>query len=709
TGSISLLDECANLETWGAGCAIGGACDNNGACSSCATESACSTQCGTAACSWNAETTYGQEFFWDNLLLNITDADTTSPYFTVIPSNLTIEYRNLINSGVFEFTDETSPDSIWINWTDYFTINSSNAITNSSSVPIGIYEINVSINDTSGNTNETSYRLTVSQNTEDCAIFFNESSPLEYPGVFTVASNCTTAFTLKRNDTIILNNSEQALAVGAYNFSVFRTDDLNYSNIYYAVDFVLQDTTPPTWSNVLTFNPTSYLDNHTILNITWSGSPSIIVIEGNWSGSAENYTMDNVGAGVYGYSAVLGTGAYYWISYANDSFGNANNTDTTIFAINKAASVVAVYLNTTRQNKTLTNGTLANFTCDMVTPGTSQTMSMWTNYSGGSFSQYNAGSSPLTNISILNAVGLFNITCNWSGNTNYSADSETGLLNVSASSIPNVLSPIVNLTNPLDDYYYSQVPNSVNFTWNVTDGDTDFINCSMYLNTRYQNSVNCTNGTNCNLTILEWYVGTYTWNITCNDSANVGNSNSYYTLRVSTPGSAENPSYGGSSSRGWAPVIQPSAPEEGEPNILYIGDLKKTSREVKTKDNIFFNYKGEEHKVEIISVSEDKIRVKISSEPQYVDLNLGEFKEIDLDKDGIFDIWIRFISYVNGKAEVEFEPIEELEEPVEEPQENLWLKLKDTFIANAIFVTGVIFFILLIVIVIRIRNKQASR
>jgi hypothetical protein len=54
-----------------------------------------------------------------------------------------------------------------------------------------------------------------------------------------VWTNCSTLFTLRRNGTIISNNSEQRLLAGFYNFSFLRTDTQNYSLIYNEAPFTI--------------------------------------------------------------------------------------------------------------------------------------------------------------------------------------------------------------------------------------------------------------------------------------------------------------------------------------------------------------------------------------------------------------------------------------------------------------------------------------
>jgi len=90
--------------------------------------------------------------------------DATSPYFITIPENTTITYPE--GFGVqFNATDNIEFDTYAINWTTLFTINSTGYLKNSTTIGVGVYEINVIINDTSNNINSTTYKVTVNKGT----------------------------------------------------------------------------------------------------------------------------------------------------------------------------------------------------------------------------------------------------------------------------------------------------------------------------------------------------------------------------------------------------------------------------------------------------------------------------------------------------------------------------------------------------------------
>ncbi|MGY4884739.1 MAG: hypothetical protein ACP5NZ_04140, partial [Nanobdellota archaeon] len=182
----------------------------------------------------------------------------------------------------------------------------------------GYYNFTVQRTDTQNYTSISDTQFfTVNQNPENCWILYNETSPLEYPSHFSVWANCTTSFTLYRNGTEISNNSEQALGVSAYNFSLQRIDTQNYSINYNQSEFRVVDTTFPliefgltspknnskfarTWIYVdasvteaneknITFN--LYFSNYTILN---SSTYTDLRREINWTNLLEGIYYFNI-------------------------------------------------------------------------------------------------------------------------------------------------------------------------------------------------------------------------------------------------------------------------------------------------------------------------------------------------------------------------------------------------------------------------------
>lgn len=245
-------------------------------------------------------------------------ADTTAPYFTTIPNNATLTYREQLGV-LFIGTDETALDSYSVNDTD-FIINSTGWLSNNSILAVGQYELNISINDSSGNTNSTAYRITVNQNTEDCGVFWNTTSPVTYGEILNVQTNCTSAYTLYLNGSAVTNNSEQNLGGGLWNLSVFRTDDTNYSNIYHEELMLVNQATP---SLTLSSNESWAITNGTLTEISGTGCPSqLTCLLYNDSGVISNPFTDTFD--------IVGSYNFWYNTTGNTNYTTSEETNTLV-------------------------------------------------------------------------------------------------------------------------------------------------------------------------------------------------------------------------------------------------------------------------------------------------------------------------------------------------------------------------------------------
>ncbi|MFW6172448.1 MAG: LamG domain-containing protein, partial [Elusimicrobiota bacterium] len=184
----------------------------------------------------NYSNTYIEEEF-------VVTGDTEDPKFTVIPEDDTIEYKKEWGGVDFDATDDVEFANYSVNNTD-FEINTTGYLDVLTNLSVGAYILNISINDTSGNTNQTEYILTINQNTDVFGVFFNETSPITYPELFYSYTNISSDYTFLLNNSPITNASTQKLGAGVYNFSVFRDDTTNYSFTYAEEEFVVNKATP---------------------------------------------------------------------------------------------------------------------------------------------------------------------------------------------------------------------------------------------------------------------------------------------------------------------------------------------------------------------------------------------------------------------------------------------------------------------------------
>ncbi len=257
----------------------------------------------------------------DAVLVNNTLRDLTYP----AGINVTFSESNSVDGDV---TYNLFRDSINIDAEDNVLIN------------LSVGTFNYTLN-TTGGTNYTSnvsldtFLVTISQNSGACDVLFNETSPVTFPEVFTVFSNCNSAFVLTRNGTVISNNSVQALAVGAYNFSVQRTDTVNYSNIYDEEVFVVSgaETQAP---NVTIFSPTNITFTTTtiLFNVSAVDTAGISLCWYSLNGGTTNNTMSNPGGDFWNATnSSMDQGGHTSLFFCNDTLGNLNNTEQVTFTV----------------------------------------------------------------------------------------------------------------------------------------------------------------------------------------------------------------------------------------------------------------------------------------------------------------------------------------------------------------------------------------
>jgi hypothetical protein len=432
----------------------------------------------------------------NTIYFTIDIADTTPPTFTTIPDNASISYGTNWSGVKFSATDETGFDTFVVNDTR-FTINSTGFLDENLILGVGSYLLNITINDTSNNINWNLYQLNVTPNTEICQVLFNETSPLTYPQTFLVWANCTSEFTLYRNGTLILNNSEQALAVGTYNFSMQRTDTQNYSNNYNETLFTISpapDTTNPIIEITYPVNNTNSTDYGLNVNFTYSDN---VAIDSCWW--SDDYGVTNnsnptclnlTGSWVEGLNNI-------WV-YVNDTSGNEARDEITFRIDTTPPYFTSIANQTIMENETLS-----------YTPTASDSgvgLSSW-EINDTSMISINYATGEITNTSAL-IIGFYtyNITIN---DTLNNKNSTIWTLNITG--LPDTTPPYFTTIPSNATLFYNNESLGVYFVATDLVGfDTFSVNDTRFI-------INST-GYLSNATILG--AGVYELNITINDTSN---------------------------------------------------------------------------------------------------------------------------------------------------------------------------------------------
>jgi hypothetical protein len=192
------------------------------------------------------------------------------------------------------------------------------------------------------------------------------------------------------------------------------------ANISVAIDH------PPFWSNNQSSIVATYSQStQSYFNITWGDDAGVskVYLESNYSGSAQNYSMNLISGGatngVYNYSAILPAGTWYWKSHANDTANQWNSSDTWSFTIDKATPILTLI---TSPAWTVINGTQTNVSCSADTAQVTPLL-----YRNG------------TNVSNPDvqtfAIGTYNYICNNTATQNYTSTSSSNTLIVTAKNI----------------------------------------------------------------------------------------------------------------------------------------------------------------------------------------------------------------------------------------------------------------------------------
>jgi hypothetical protein len=96
----------------------------------------------------------------------------------------------------------------------------------------------------------------------------------------------------------------------------------------------------------------------------------------------------------------------------------------------------------------------------------------------------------------------------------------------------------------------------------------------------------------------------------------------------------------------------------GNKNVSDNKLIEGVAVEVGESDVVKFNLNEEKHGMMINFVGDDSVDLTISSEPINISLKINEIKEVDLNNDGAFDIKIKLVSIIEGKATIAFQKIE---------------------------------------------------
>lgn len=161
--------------------------------------------------------------------------------------------------------------------------------------------------------------------------------------------------------------------------------------------------------------------------------------------------------------------------------------------------------------------------------------------------------------------------------------------------------------------------------------------------------------------------GTFTTSCTIIDYAgNVAVVSDTYTVSGSGSNGASSGGGSGSSAVSWTKTVPQASTELSETTAV--------AQNLGSRERVALKVGGQTHHVGVVSLTSSSAVVEVSSEPQRMTLSVGEEKMFDVDGNGYYDLVVKLISIVSGKANVEIKAVNVMvEQPVaeetsEEPQ-----------------------------------------
>ncbi|MFW5793892.1 MAG: Ig-like domain-containing protein [Bacillota bacterium] len=376
---------------------------------------------------------------------------------------------------------------------DYKLYRDGVEVSNPDAVVLGAGTYNYVYNSTGGanysaNDSIDSFELVVNQDTSACDVLFNETSPLTWNDKFRLYTNCDSDFTLYRNGSVIANNSEQDLSANYYNFTVIRTDSVNYSNIQDTEYFTIEQA-----SNTATLTITPSLSEtygtETTASCSVDYGTAQLFRDGVLVSNPETTTL---AAGSYDYVCNVS---------GNENYTTASDSDTLV--IGQETGEVYTYLDNSRDNITINQGESIWINGSLIT-GQFGSLNLTIDGEQINYSE----SENISNYYTFNDLGEFEIKTNYSGNTNYTSVSESWFVTVQDSSAPTI-----NIVYPVDGINYTSLTLDLNYTSSDDNGDK----CWYSNNNGVTNSSPISFGTN--FTEVIGTEGSNTWIVYCNDSS----------------------------------------------------------------------------------------------------------------------------------------------------------------------------------------------
>jgi len=408
-------------------------------------------------------------------------------------------------------------------------------------------------------------------------------------GVLGIGCLSQISCTLFRANNSVSNPENVTLAAGTWHYVYNSSGNTNYSNLSVSNDLTINQTGIKA---SLSSSAGWTYDVGTSTNITFSesnagdGDVSYDIFRDGSSVNAGE--LINLSAGVYSY--ILNT-------TGGQNYTSNSSMDSQTLTINQLSSSVQLYINGSRSNTTILNGTSLWLNASRVAGDENVTI-----YVNGT-AVNSSNSANTINYYTFSAIGNHNVTAIYYNSTNYTFSSETYYIDVEGLQV-TINSPTGDATP--GDVTFNVSLNTIGYCLYSIDAGTTNVTMSTTDNSTFYNTSTLT-------------AGTYTANYYCNDTiGNVNNSESI-TFTLSTPVS---PGGGGGGGGGAAIPLQLFTIDKDLIHVVV--KQKETERETLTIKNTGSSV------LNVTINSTELSRYLIISEESFV-LKKGESKTVNVD------------------------------------------------------------------------------
>jgi len=459
------------------------------------------------------------------------------------------------------------------------------------------------------------------------------------------------------------NQSEIKQAINETGIAVdFSGTTINHLNIYNA--FLELDNIAP---NVALIYPTNNKFNLT-LNQTFSCNATDWQLKNIslhiWNSSGLFFNETKNVSGIFNssiFNAALSYGIFTWNCLVSDNESNRAyaSSNFTLFVENITVSLLNPLNNTQKKVN-------SSFNCSAETESSKVISNITFRLWNSSALVYNltqsfSGSTNSTNFSY-----NFSYEGNYFWNCKaYNNESEFDNGDVNFTFVYDITPPNISLYEPSDGSSYTSNSQSITFSFNVSDG-FDIANCSLIVD-GIINKTNLSVNKNINQYIgADFGPGTYTWTISCSDTAENAANTSLRSFTVSAPSSGSSGGGGGGGGGGGSSAstasLSPTKTYVISPEQSISGYTQKLTKKNKIKF-VFFDRSGEN----ILLVNEsgtDFAQISIINKTEFT-LGIGQSIKLNLTSSEYYDLYVKLGSINGNEVEITIQTINEFIVPLE--------------------------------------------